>query len=69
MHISNDAFIRTTDEAHEKIVRNIYNKMYENGDVYKSTYEGWYCVPCETFLMDGQLWRESVRNVEVMLNW
>src|SRR5665647_418477 len=54
-NISNDAFIRTTDAAHEQTVRNIYTKMYENGDVYKNAYEGWYCVPCETFLMDGQL--------------
>ncbi len=53
--ISNDAFIRTTDEEHEKIVQNIYNKINENGDVYKSTYEGWYCVPCETYFMDSQL--------------
>jgi len=53
--ISNDAFIRTTDQNHEKIVQNIYEKINENGDVYKSTYEGWYCVPCETFFMDSQL--------------
>ncbi len=53
--ISNDSFIRTTDAAHEETVRYIYSKMYESGDVYKSSYEGWYCVPCETFLMDGQL--------------
>jgi methionyl-tRNA synthetase len=53
--ISNDAFIRTTDAEHEQIVRNIYTKMYEKGDVYKKAYEGWYCVPCETFLMDSQL--------------
>jgi len=53
--ISNDAFIRTTDPGHEKIVQNIFNKMNDNGDIYKSTYEGWYCVPCETFFQDSQL--------------
>ncbi|MBN1299212.1 MAG: methionine--tRNA ligase, partial [Actinobacteria bacterium] len=53
--ISNDSFIRTTDPDHEKIVQNIYTKLNENGDIYKSTYEGWYCVPCETFFMDNQL--------------
>lgn len=53
--ISNDSFIRTTNPEHEKIVQNIYKKINENGDVYKSTYEGWYCVPCETFFTDNQL--------------
>jgi len=54
-NISNDNYIRTTDEKHEKIVQNILTKLNENGDLYKSTYEGDYCVPCETFLTDGQL--------------
>ena len=54
-NISNDSYIRTTDDAHEKIVQNILTKLNENGDLYKSTYEGKYCVPCETFLTDGQL--------------
>jgi len=54
-NISNDSYIRTTDEKHEKVVQNILLKLNENGDLYKSTYEGQYCVPCETFLMDGQL--------------
>jgi len=54
-NISNDNYIRTTDEKHEKVVQNILTKLNENGDLYKSTYEGDYCVPCETFLTDGQL--------------
>ena len=54
-NISNDAYVRTTDDAHEKIVQNILTSLNENGDLYKSTYEGKYCVPCETFLTDGQL--------------
>ena len=53
--ISNDAFIRTTDKNHEKVVGNIITKLKDNGDLYKGTYEGWYCVPCETFLLDSQL--------------
>ena len=54
-NISNDSYIRTTDKAHEKVVQNILIKLNENGDLYKSTYEGDYCVPCETFLTEGQL--------------
>lgn len=54
-NISNDSYIRTTSKSHEKVVQNILTKLNENGDLYKSTYEGDYCVPCETFLTDGQL--------------
>ncbi len=54
-NISNDSYVRTTDDAHEKVVQNILTKLNENGDLYKSTYEGDYCVPCETFLTNGQL--------------
>jgi methionyl-tRNA synthetase len=54
-NISNDSYIRTTEDAHEKVVQNILTKLNENGDLYKSTYEGDYCVPCETFLTEGQL--------------
>jgi methionyl-tRNA synthetase len=53
--ISNDAFVRTTGKSHEKIVGGIITKLKDNGDLYKGTYEGWYCVPCETFLLDSQL--------------
>ncbi|MBM3709630.1 MAG: class I tRNA ligase family protein, partial [Actinobacteria bacterium] len=54
-NISNDSFIRTTDKNHEKIVQAIFYKLKENGDIYKSTYEGWYCVIDENFLLDSQL--------------
>ena len=54
-NISNDNYIRTTDKKHEKVVQNILTRLNENGDLYKSTYEGDSCVPCETFLTDGQL--------------
>lgn len=53
--ISNDRFIRTTDEYHEKAVQKIFTKLYEKGDIYKSTYEGWYCTPCESFWTEHQL--------------
>ncbi len=50
-----DKFIRTTDEDHEKAVQKIFQKLYDKGDIYKSEYEGWYCVPCESFFTDSQL--------------
>ena len=55
MGVSYDCFIRTTNKSHVKAVRDIFRKLYENGDIYKSKYEGWYCVPCESFWTDGQL--------------
>ncbi|MCL6087864.1 MAG: methionine--tRNA ligase [Actinobacteria bacterium] len=53
--ISNDFYIRTTDRNHEKIVQNILTRLKENGDLYKGHYEGWYCVPDETFFTDNQV--------------
>ncbi|MBQ1374874.1 MAG: methionine--tRNA ligase, partial [Clostridia bacterium] len=53
--ISNDRFIRTTDEYHEKAVQKIFQKLYDKGDIYKSSYEGWYCTPCESFWTEHQL--------------
>ena len=50
-----DKFIRTTDEDHEKAVQKIFKALYDKGDIYKSEYEGWYCVPCESFFTDSQL--------------
>ncbi len=54
-HISYDKFIRTTDEEHVRIVQRIFKKFYEQGDIYKGTYEGNYCTPCESFWTDSQL--------------
>ena len=54
MNISNDKFIRTTDEYHEKAVQYIFQKMYDKGDIYKGKYEGLYCKPCESFWTDTQ---------------
>ena len=50
-----DKFIRTTDSDHEKSVQKIFEKLYNQGDIYKSEYEGWYCVPCESFFTETQL--------------
>ncbi len=55
MLISNTDFIRTTEERHEKVVQKIFQKVYDQGDIYKSEYEGWYCTPCETFFTERQL--------------
>ncbi len=50
-----DKFIRTTDDYHEKAVQKIFKKLYEQGDIYKSEYEGMYCTPCESFWTESQL--------------
>lgn len=55
MDISYDIFIRTTDEEHKQRVQNIFQKLYDKGDIYKSEYEGWYCTPCESFWTESQL--------------
>lgn len=55
LDISNDDFIRTTDERHKKAVQKIFKKLYDQGDIYKGEYEGWYCTPCEAFWTERQL--------------
>lgn len=56
LEISNDDFIRTTDkERHEVIIQKIFTKLYEQGDIYKGSYEGNYCVPCESFWTESQM--------------
>ena len=54
MGVEYDHFIRTTDDYHEKVVAKIFKKFYEQGDIYKSYYEGWYCTPCESFFTATQ---------------
>ena len=49
MNISNDRFIRTTDDYHVAAIQRIFKKMYDNGDIYKGAYKGKYCTPCESF--------------------
>ena len=55
LNISYDYFIRTTDESHVKAVQKIFRKLYDQGDIYKGSYEGLYCVPCESFWTTTQL--------------
>ncbi len=55
MNSSHDKFIRTTDEDHEKQVQKIFKKLYDQGDIYKGSYEGLYCTPCESFWTESQL--------------
>ena len=55
MNISNDRFIRTTDDYHVASIQKIFRKMYEKGDIYKGTYKGKYCKPCESFWTESQL--------------
>ena len=55
MDTSYDNFVRTTDKHHVEVVQKIFNKLYEQGDIYKGEYEGWYCTPCESFFTDSQL--------------
>jgi len=60
LDITNTDFIRTTGPRHLKVVKYIFEKLLKQGDIYKGTYEGWYCVPCETYFTEGQLGEEKV---------
>ena len=55
LDISYDRFIRTTDPEHVRVVQHIFRTLHQQGDIYKGTYEGWYCVPCETFWPESKL--------------
>jgi len=55
MLITHDDFIRTTEKRHEEVVQRIFQKVYDQGDIFLSKYEGWYCTPCETFFTERQL--------------
>ncbi len=55
LDISYDKFVRTTDKHHEEVVRHIFNKLYQQGDIYLGEYKGLYCVPCESFFTESQL--------------
>ena len=55
MNVSYDKFIRTTDEEHKRVVADMFKKFYDKGDIYKSSYEGLYCTPCESFWTESQL--------------
>lgn len=55
LNISHNDFIRTTETRHREVVQAIFQKIYDQGDIYKASYEGWYCTPCETFWIERQL--------------
>ena len=55
LHISCDDFIRTTEERHRSLVQRVLRILYEKGDIFESTYEGWYCTPCESFWTEAQV--------------
>ncbi len=55
MNTSYDYFIRTTDSYHEKQIQKLFKKFYDQGDIYKGSYKGWYCTPCESFWTESQL--------------
>ena len=55
LNITNNDFIRTSEERHHKVVQSILQKIFEQGDIYKKNYEGWYCVPCESYWLERQL--------------
>ncbi len=63
MDISYDKFIRTTDDYHVKAVQKIFRKLYEQGDIYKGEYEGWYCTPCESFWTETQALAENGEHI------
>lgn len=58
--ISNDDFIRTTEDRHKVVVQDIFRKIYQQGDIYKSEYEGWYCTPCEAFFTERQVGEDKL---------
>ena len=55
LHISNNDFLRTSQERHHKVVQDALQKIYEQGDIYKKNYKGRYCVPCESYWLERQL--------------
>ncbi len=69
MHVNYDRFIRTTEDEHKAVVAEVFRRLMESGDIYKDHYEGWYCVPCETYfaedaLGEGSLCPDCGREVE-----
>ncbi|KKL57982.1 hypothetical protein LCGC14_2229960, partial [marine sediment metagenome] len=59
LNISYNDFIRTTEPRHTKVARTIFKRLYEQNDIYKGTYKGWYCTPCESFWLESQLKQEK----------
>ena len=71
LDVAYDDFIRTTEPRHKQVVQAVFQRLYDQGDIYKDTYEGWYCTPCESFwpegrLLEGNLCPECERPVELV---
>jgi len=60
LDVSYDDFIRTTEPRHIRVVQEIFQRLYDQGDIYKGSYDGWYCTPCETFWLESRLGEEKV---------
>lgn len=69
LNISNNDFIRTTEERHEKAVTAFFLKLYEKGDIYRGKYKGWYCIPCETYCPEGQVENQKCPACGRQLEW
>ena len=67
--ISNDRFIRTTDDYHVKAVQKIFKDLYDKGEIYKGAYKGWYCTPCESFWTETQLKDHKCPDCEREVTW
>jgi methionyl-tRNA synthetase len=67
--ITNDRFIRTTNDFHKKAVQRIFTKLYDKGDIYKSIYKGWYCTPCESFWTESQLVSSKCPDCKRDVHW
>jgi len=69
LEIEYDDFIRTTEPRHVRVVEAIFSKLLEQGDIYKGSYQGWYCVPCETFFAEGELAEGKCPNCLREVEW
>ncbi len=69
LDIEYDDFIRTTEPRHTEVVKSIFKRLVDQGDIYEGSYEGWYCVPCETFLSDSELVNSKCPSCERDVEW
>lgn len=69
LDISYDDFIRTTEDRHKRVVQAIFQRLYDSGDIYKGTYEGWYCTPCEAFWPESRLQDGNCPDCERPVEW
>jgi len=67
--VSNDYFVRTTDESHQRVVQQIFQRLYDQGDIYKGSYEGWYCIHEENYWAEKQLVDENCPDCGRPVKW